>query len=614
MRPAIPTPEFLALQEAVAGRFSLARELGRGGMGVVFLARDLSLDRPVAIKLLPPAFARDAGARERFLREARTAAGLAHPHIVPIHSVEDRDGLAFFVMGYIEGETLGERVRRAGPLASAEWQRLVQEVAWALAHAHARGVIHRDVKPDNILIETGSGRALVTDFGIALGLDSPTRSDGAVRGTPQYVSPEVAQGAIADARSDIYSLGVTAWVAATGRLPFGGESPAALLLAHVQSVPPPLASAAPGLAPRLTSAIDRCLAKDPGARWPSLDALAAEFDAVRARPPLVPAPQRAFLREWERIGSEVATTGVAAAVAFADAAGLAVFDLLFVRPGANSILVWIFLLLGVLASGLAKARLLQAMGHARELARRGVDHRRLIAAMGRDGALRAEERAAIDGDEVGRRGRDRWILAGTIAGGALCFPMAMANGPAVVNLLGIAGAVVLPTLAIRHAMRLLAPGRREGWWTRVLRGAFGRWMFRPRSGAAAPTAGAAFEADEPTVIAVGSAARALHAALSADLRRQLGPGIPDLIDALEAKAMAARDLAELRGGNAGAVEALGALESLRLDLLRLSVGTMTAPQLTAELERVRDLGFAVDRQLEARDVVEDLLAGERTPT
>src|ERR1051325_10841696 len=171
------SPEFLALQVALAGEYSLQRELGRGGMGIVYLARDVQLDRDVAIKVLPAHLAHDAGARDRFIREARTAAGLSHPHIVPIHRVgevasrhpEHREGarFVFFVMSYVEGETLGERLRTKGPLPPAEAARVMREVAWALAYAHGRGIVHRDVKPDNILLEAGTGRALVTDFGIA---------------------------------------------------------------------------------------------------------------------------------------------------------------------------------------------------------------------------------------------------------------------------------------------------------------------------------------------------------------------------------------------------------------------------------------------------------------
>ncbi|MFI5279981.1 MAG: serine/threonine-protein kinase, partial [Gemmatimonadales bacterium] len=155
--------EFVALQQAVAGRYSLERELGRGGMGIVYLARDVALDRLVAIKLLPPAQAAQAGLKERFLREARTAAKLSHPNIVQIYVVEEAAGLVFFVMAYVEGETLGQRLRAKGPLNPAAGIKLLQEVAWALAYAHLRGIVHRDIKPDNILMEQGTGRAMVSD-------------------------------------------------------------------------------------------------------------------------------------------------------------------------------------------------------------------------------------------------------------------------------------------------------------------------------------------------------------------------------------------------------------------------------------------------------------------
>src|SRR5882672_11629847 len=157
---------FIDFQTALAGRYSLERELGRGGMGIVYLARDLRLERVVAIKLLPPDRARATADRERFVREARTAAQLSHPHIIPIHAVEEVGDFVFFVMSFIDGETLGARVRRDGPLKPHDAARILREVAWALAYAHGQGVVHRDVKPDNILLEHGSGeggrgRALV---------------------------------------------------------------------------------------------------------------------------------------------------------------------------------------------------------------------------------------------------------------------------------------------------------------------------------------------------------------------------------------------------------------------------------------------------------------------
>src|SRR5258708_8191932 len=158
------SPECLALEELLAGRYWSERELGRGGMGMVRLAGDVALARRVAIKLLPPHLARRPDERDRFLKEARTAAGLAHPNIVPIHLVEAHGDLVFFVMGFVDGETLRDRVERAGPLPPRLATKLLQEVAWALGAAHQRGVIHRDLKPRHIIIEPATQRAVVTDF------------------------------------------------------------------------------------------------------------------------------------------------------------------------------------------------------------------------------------------------------------------------------------------------------------------------------------------------------------------------------------------------------------------------------------------------------------------
>ncbi|HEY6158161.1 MAG TPA: serine/threonine-protein kinase [Gemmatimonadales bacterium] len=290
------SPEFVALQELLAGRYSIERELGRGGMGIVLLARDVALDRPVAIKLLPPHLATSPEERERFIEEARTAAGLAHPNIVPIHLVEARGELVLFVMGFVDGETLRERVERSGPLPPRLALKLLQEVAWALGYAHQRGVIHRDVKPDNILIERATDRALVTDFGIALGRRTAENAVGPIVGTARYMSPEQACGEPVDARSDLYSLGATFFYALTGRAPFEGANLPAILTKHVYEAAPLVQALRPEVPAKLAGLIDRLLRKAPGERFQTADDLARVVGEVRGRdfraPPLV----RAFVR------------------------------------------------------------------------------------------------------------------------------------------------------------------------------------------------------------------------------------------------------------------------------------------------------------------------------
>jgi len=306
-----PAPEFLALQEALAGRYSLERELGRGGMGIVFLARDVALDRSVAIKLLPPAAGATAEFRERFLREARTAARLSHPNIVPIHLVEERDGLVYFVMAHVAGESLGQRIRRRGPLPPTQVSRIVQQVAWALAYAHQQHVVHRDIKPDNILLERGSERALVTDFGIARVAEQATMTGkGELVGTVHYMSPEHATGGPVDGRSDLYSLGVTAFEALTGRLPIEAPNLPAVIHQHVTQPAPRVASLAPHVPPRLAEAIDRCLAKDPARRFPSGEDLAVAVGATSPPRMEVPPEIRSLLRHLRESGVVLGIAGV----------------------------------------------------------------------------------------------------------------------------------------------------------------------------------------------------------------------------------------------------------------------------------------------------------------
>src|SRR3989442_724544 len=291
-------PQHRTLDRALAGRYVLERRLGRGGMGVVFLARELLLERRVAIKLLPPLKAADPRARQRFLDEARTVAQLSHPNIVPVFAVDESPDAVFFVMAYVEGQTLGQRIRDQGVLTPEEGARLLREVARALAHAHERGVVHRDVTPDNILLDAASGRALVFDFGIArVGGGSGSTGPQGVVGTAEYMSPEQASGLGVDARSDLYSLGVVGYHALSGRLPFDAPDGYAMLARHIAAPPPPLASIAPHVPRRLAQVVDRCLNKEPSARFPSGVHLAEAVGFALAPSPGLPIAPRAFLVE-----------------------------------------------------------------------------------------------------------------------------------------------------------------------------------------------------------------------------------------------------------------------------------------------------------------------------
>ena len=268
-------PELSALDEALHGQYAIQRELGRGGMGIVLLAHDVRLDRLVALKVLPPALALQQETRERFLREARTAAQLSHPNIVPIYRADEMGGFAFFAMGYVDGETLADRIRDRGTLPVVDVVRFMREVAWALAYAHARGIVHRDVKPENILVERATGRAIVTDFGIARAEFNPSlTADGHVLGTVHYMSPEQAMGEPIDGRSDLYALGCIGYLACSGRLPFDGSTPQAVLVAHATREAAALRSVAPHVPATLAAVIDRCLAKHPDARFTSGEELA----------------------------------------------------------------------------------------------------------------------------------------------------------------------------------------------------------------------------------------------------------------------------------------------------------------------------------------------------
>jgi serine/threonine-protein kinase len=262
---------------AVGAHYQIEREIGRGGMAVVYRAVDAQLHRTVAIKVLPPDVAFNSDVRTRFIREAQTAAQLSHPNIVSIYSVNDADeGLVYFVMAYVDGDSLGVRLSAEGQWPIDRTVRVLRDVADALAYAHTRGVVHRDIKPDNILIDRASGRPMVTDFGIARAAAGETRLTvtGVAVGTPAYMSPEQAMGEREiDGRSDLYSLAVVGYHMLTGETPFKAANTPAMLVKHVSERPRPIRQVRPEVPKYLGLAIDRALAKRPSDRWSG----AAEF-------------------------------------------------------------------------------------------------------------------------------------------------------------------------------------------------------------------------------------------------------------------------------------------------------------------------------------------------
>ena len=310
---------FASLAAALAGQYELEREIGRGGMGVVYLARDARLDRQVAIKTLPVHLASDPKVRERFLREARTAARLSHPNIVPVHRADEIAGHVFFVMGYVDGESLAQRIRRLGRITPRETVRVISDVAAALGYAHAHGVIHRDVKAENILLDAMTGRAMVTDFGIArLAEAAPLTATGQVLGTVYYVSPEQVSGERVDARTDIYSLGIVGYLALSGRFPFEAELASAVLIAHVTKSAPPLHTVVEDVPRALADVVDRCLSKDAAARFQScaelcdaleLVHLADDGQSVAPRSPAPLVSDTEAQEIWQRAAELQALTG-----------------------------------------------------------------------------------------------------------------------------------------------------------------------------------------------------------------------------------------------------------------------------------------------------------------
>ncbi|MEO8635609.1 MAG: serine/threonine-protein kinase [Gemmatimonadales bacterium] len=636
-----PSAEFLDLQAALAGEYSLQRELGRGGMGVVYLARDVLLDRDVAIKVLPTHLAYSAAARERFVREARTAAGLSHPHIVPIHRVGEAGGFVFFVMSYVEGETLGERLRTSGPLSPADATRVLREVAWALAYAHGRGIVHRDVKPDNILLEAGTGRALVTDFGIAHGGGdlSSTTDPGRIMGTAHFMSPEQAACAPVDGRSDIYSLGVVGYLAVSGRLPFESPNLPALLVRQASEAAPPVARSAPGLPPELGQVIDRCLERDASRRFADGEALAAALaPRLDVRPALPPT-----LRAWMAARNPLLVPYLGWSSGF----GVLTLINLIVwltgnRPDGPADIVFLL--------GITAMPLLPVVGFHLNQARRQF----------RAGHSLADLRAAL---QVGQRERDenealareadesrtRRILRLATVGSATWFAVTIGfllagvihenRGDAIWIFGPMFTTLLLGAVSNALEVEFLPVGMRKWWQTgireRLWNSRLGEWLAR-RLGAperSRAVGGGVFRATEAVL---GLAASELFAALPKAYREQFAE-LPDLVSVLEARAAGARaevdviaalapsgtvdaDILAARRQTASShlAQSVAALEGIRLDLLRLHAGAVDLAPLTTLMDAARLLGEDVGRLADAQREVDEATGrragADRIPT
>jgi serine/threonine-protein kinase len=636
-----PSAEFLDFQAALAGEYSLQRELGRGGMGIVYLARDVQLDRDVAIKVLPSHLARTAESRERFVREARTAAGLSHPNIVPIHRVGEAGGFVFFVMSYVEGETLGERLRSRGPLPPAEAMRVMREVAWALAYAHGRGIVHRDVKPDNILLEAGTGRALVTDFGIAHAGDDarPVTDPGKIMGTAHYMSPEQAANEPIDGRSDIYGLGVVGYLAVSGRLPFEAPNLHALMLRQATETPTSVLQVSPGLPVALGAAIDRCLAHEPADRFSDGEALAAALAPPAETRPALPPSLRGGLAArnpllvpymgWFAVLGTLTTVNFVVWVTGNRPAGVS--DV-FLLAGLTSLP-----LLPIIGFHLNQARRQFLSGHSLADLRSALEVARRERVETEALAREKEESASLRALRLVTVGSATWL--GTTIVLLLLNVLHENRGDA-----WLVFAPVLSTMllgAVSNALDVqFIPDKIRQWWQtgirdRLWNSRVGEWFAR-KLGAPERSRTVGAGAFRATEAALGVAASELFAALPKAYREQLGE-LPSMVAALEARAAEARaaidedsalaamgsvdaQVLEARRGAASKHlgESVAALEGIRLDLLRLHAGAGDLAPLTTLIDAARQIGEDVSRladaQREADGAAGRRLGAGRTPT